>query len=84
MPRCAAGFQKSGGLWVNATALAPGKSAQSKSAPFGVPVRLRFKNSLMGDDVVEDKILSSRLAFFESLDFVSWEFQRPSASHSKS
>ena len=65
-------FQKSGGLWVNATARA-WKAAQSRTAPFE---NSRFTESrkleLMGDDVVEDKILASRLAL-RILDFVSWE-----------
>lgn len=65
-------FQKSGGLWVNATARA-WKAAQSRAVPFE---NSRFTESrkfeLMGDDVVEDKILASRLAL-RILDFVSWE-----------
>ena len=65
-------FQKSGGLWVNATARA-WKAAQSRTAPFE---NSRFTESrkleLMGDDVVEDKILASRLTL-RILDFVSWE-----------
>ena len=73
-------FQKSGGLWVNATARA-WKAAQSRAAPFENSRAAPFENSrftesrkleLMGDDVVEDKILASRLAL-RILDFVSWE-----------
>jgi Protein of unknown function (DUF1631) len=65
-------FQKSGGAWVNGTARA-WKAAQVRTAPFQSS---RFGESrkfeLMGDDVVEDKILSSRLSL-RMLDFVSWE-----------
>ena len=65
-------FQKSGGLWVNATARA-WKAAQSRAVTFDP---LRFSDSrkfeLMGDDVVEDKILASRLSL-RILDLVSWE-----------
>ena len=65
-------FQKSGGQWVNATARA-WKTAQSRVVSLDTP---RFTESrkleLMSDDVVEDKILASRLAL-RMLDFVSWE-----------
>ena len=65
-------FQKSGGLWVNATARA-WKAAQSPVVPFeNSRVTESRKFELMGDDVVEDKILASRLAL-RILDFVSWE-----------
>ena len=66
-------FQKAGGAWVNGTARA-WKTAQVRAAPFE---NSRFTESkkleLMGDDVVEDKILASRLSL-RMLDFVSWEF----------
>ena len=65
-------FQKAGGAWVNGTARA-WKAAQVPVAPVQ---ELRFTESqtfeLMRDDVVEDKILASRLSL-RMLDFVSWE-----------
>jgi hypothetical protein len=66
-------FQKSGGLWVNATARA-WKAAQSRVVPFENSRSTdSCKLELMGDDVVEGKILASRLAL-RMLDFMSWEF----------
>ena len=66
-------FQKAGGAWVNGTARA-WKVAQVRTSP---SANSRFAESkkfeLMGDDVVEDKILASRLSL-RMLDFVSWEF----------
>ena len=65
-------FQKAGGAWVNGTARA-WRAAQARAVPVG---ETRFTESrkfeLMGDDVVEDKILASRLSL-RMLDFVSWE-----------
>ena len=65
-------FQKSGGLWVNATARA-WKAAQSRVVSFeNSRLTESRKFELMGDDVVENKILASRLAL-RILDVVSWE-----------
>jgi len=65
-------FEKAGGAWVNATARA-WKTAQVRTAPFeSSRSSENRKFELMGDDVVEDKILASRLSL-RMLDFVSWE-----------
>ena len=65
-------FQKSGGQWVNATARA-WKAAQSRAVTFENSRSTESRKfELMGDDIVEDKILASRLAL-RILDFVSWE-----------
>ncbi|MBC7547263.1 MAG: DUF1631 domain-containing protein [Polaromonas sp.] len=65
-------FQKSGGLWVNATARA-WKAAQSRAAIFEHSRATESRKfELMGNEVVEDKILASRLAL-RILDFASWE-----------
>ena len=65
-------FQKAGGAWVNGTARA-WRAAHARAAPIETA---RFTDSrkfeLMGDDLVEDKILASRLSL-RMLDFVSWE-----------
>lgn len=65
-------FQKSGAAWVRATTNAwtnaqttPGANSPAKFADSG-------KFELMGNDVMEDKILASRLAL-RLLDFTSWE-----------
>ncbi len=65
-------FQKNGPAWVRGTSTAWTKAqsvstpaARSRLAPSG-------KFELMGNDVMEDKILSSRLAL-RLLDFASWE-----------
>lgn len=66
-------FQKAGGAWVNGTARA-WKTAQVRAAPFENSRLTESKKfELMGDDVVEEKILASRLSL-RMLDFVSWEF----------
>jgi hypothetical protein len=65
-------FQKSGDTWVRGTtaAWAGARTTSATSAP------ARFLDSgkfeLMGNDVMEDKILASRLAL-RLLDFTSWE-----------
>ena len=65
-------FQKAGGAWVNGTARA-WRAAQARAVPAeGVRFTDSRKFELMGDDVVEDKILASRLSL-RMLDFVSWE-----------
>lgn len=65
-------FQKSGTIWVRATTTAwtnaqsiPAANSPSRFADSG-------KFELMGNDVMEDKILASRLAL-RLLDFASWE-----------
>lgn len=65
-------FQRSGGAWVNATARA-WKTAQNRCAP-AEHSRLTdgYGLELVGDDVVEEKILASRLSM-RIVDFVSWE-----------
>ena len=66
-------FQKAGGSWVNGTARAWKAVQMQERVPVKEP---RFTESrtfeLMGDDMVEDKILASRLSL-RMLDFVSWE-----------
>ncbi len=65
-------FQKAGGAWVNGTARA-WKAAQVRTVPFQSSRFVESKKfELMGDDMVEDKILASRLSL-RMLDFVSWE-----------
>ena len=65
-------FQKAGGSWVNGTARA-WKAAQVRTVPFQSSRFVESKKfELMGDDMVEDKILASRLSL-RMLDFVSWE-----------
>ncbi|CAN7545092.1 DUF1631 family protein [Polaromonas sp. LjRoot131] len=65
-------FQKSGDAWVRGTAAA-WTNAQSIPAA-NSPARFldSGKFELMGNDVMEDKILASRLAL-RLLDFASWE-----------
>lgn len=65
-------FQKSGATWVRGTTAA-WTTAQTISAP-NSPSRFADsgKFELMGNDVMEDKILASRLAL-RLLDFASWE-----------
>ncbi|MEP6770701.1 MAG: DUF1631 family protein [Polaromonas sp.] len=65
-------FQKSGAAWVSGTTTAwanaqaiPAANSPSRFADSG-------KFELMGNDVMEDKILASRLAL-RLLDFASWE-----------
>jgi hypothetical protein len=65
-------FQKSGDAWVRGTAAA---WANAQSIPAAnSPARFldSGKFELMGNDVMEDKILASRLAL-RLLDFASWE-----------
>lgn len=64
-------FQKSGDAWVRGTTAA---WAGARTAPTGSPARFldSGKFELMGNDVMEDKILASRLAL-RLLDFTSWE-----------
>jgi hypothetical protein len=65
-------FQKSGATWVRGTTAA-WTTAQTIPAP-NSPSRFADsgKFELMGNDVMEDKILASRLAL-RLLDFASWE-----------
>ena len=65
-------FQKSGAVWVQGSTSAWSK-AQSIASP-AVPSKFAdsTKFELIGNDVMEDKILGSRLAL-RLLDFVSWE-----------
>ena len=65
-------FQKSGATWVRGTTTA-WTTAQAIPAP-NSPSRFADsgKFELMGNDVMEDKILASRLAL-RLLDFASWE-----------
>jgi hypothetical protein len=64
-------FQKNGAVWVQGSA-----SAWSKAQSIAAPAPSKFADSskfeLIGNDVMEDKILGSRLAL-RLLDFVSWE-----------
>jgi hypothetical protein len=64
-------FQKSGDAWVRGTTAA---WAGARTTPAGSPARFldSGKFELMGNDVMEDKILASRLAL-RLLDFTSWE-----------
>lgn len=66
-------FQAGGTAWVNGTAKA-WRKAQAQPAVSAAARSLidSGKFELMGDEVMEDKILSSRLAL-RLLDFASWE-----------
>ncbi|SFC30184.1 Protein of unknown function [Polaromonas sp. OV174] len=65
-------YQKNGAAWVQSTIRAWSNAQASRSAV--VPARLADtdKLELMGDEVVENRILASRLAL-RLLDFASWE-----------
>ncbi len=67
-------FQKSGPAWVQGTASAWNKAQSIPLLPATAPSRFAesSKLELMGDEVMEDKILASRLAL-RLLDSVSWE-----------
>ncbi len=65
-------FQKNGAAWVQGTSSA---WTQAQFVPTALAPSKQVNNSLlelMGDEVVEDKILASRLAL-RLLDFASWE-----------
>ena len=65
-------FEKAGGAWVNATARA-WKTAQMRTMPFEISRSIESRKlELMGEDIVENSILASRLSL-RMLDFVSWE-----------
>ncbi len=66
-------FSKGGDAWVQGTTAA-WNTARSAAAPTALPKFLdSVKFELMGDEVIENKILASRLAL-RLLDVVSWEF----------
>jgi hypothetical protein len=65
-------FQKSGSSWVRGTTAAWANAQTLPAANSGSRFADSGKFELMGNDVMEDKILASRLAL-RLLDFASWE-----------
>jgi hypothetical protein len=65
-------FQKSGDAWVRGTAAAWANAQSIPAANSPASFLDSGKFELMGNDVMEDKILASRLAL-RLLDFASWE-----------
>lgn len=65
-------FQKSGSSWVRGTTAAWANAQTAPAANSGSRFADSGKFELMGNDVMEDKILASRLAL-RLLDFASWE-----------
>lgn len=65
-------FQKSGGDWVRGATAAWANAQTLPAASSGSRFADSGKFELMGNDVMEDKILASRLAL-RLLDFASWE-----------
>ncbi len=66
-------FSQGGSAWVQGTTAA-WNTARSAAAPTALPKFLDSgKFELMGDEVIENKIMASRLAL-RLLDVVSWEF----------
>jgi hypothetical protein len=65
-------FQKSGSAWVRGTTTAWANAQTLPAASSGSRFADSGKFELMGNDVMEDKILASRLAL-RLLDFASWE-----------
>ena len=65
-------FQKSGTAWVQATSSAWAQAQFAPAAAVQSGLGDSGKLELMGDDVVEEQILASRLAL-RLLDFASWE-----------
>lgn len=65
-------FQKSGDAWVRGTTAAWAGARTTSAANSPARFQDSGKFELMGNDVMEDKILASRLAL-RLLDFASWE-----------
>jgi Protein of unknown function (DUF1631) len=65
-------FQKNGAVWVQGSARAWSKAYSNAATPAPAKFTDSSKFELIGNDVMEDKILGSRLAL-RLLDFVSWE-----------
>lgn len=65
-------FQKSGSVWIRGTTTAWANAQTLPAANSGSRFADSGKFELMGNDVMEDKILASRLAL-RLLDFASWE-----------
>ncbi|NMM07699.1 MAG: DUF1631 domain-containing protein [Polaromonas sp.] len=65
-------FQKNGAVWVQGSASAWSKAQSIAATPAPSKFADSSKFELIGNDVMEDKILGSRLAL-RLLDFVSWE-----------
>jgi Protein of unknown function (DUF1631) len=65
-------FQKNGAVWVHGSTSAWSKAQSITAAPAPSKSADSSKFELIGNDVMEDKILGSRLAL-RLLDFVSWE-----------
>lgn len=65
-------FQKNGAVWVQGSTSAWSKAQSIAMTPAPSKFADSSKFELIGNDVMEDKILGSRLAL-RLLDFVSWE-----------
>jgi hypothetical protein len=65
-------FQKNGAVWVQGSTSAWSKAQSIAATPAPSKFADSSKFELIGNDVMEDKILGSRLAL-RLLDFVSWE-----------